>query len=162
MRAVWQQNIVKSWQPLEFFSRCLTLSETSYSAFSGERLASYCAVKHFMPAVEGQNFILFTGNKPLTCALHTKSDGYSLWECRHFEHISQSTTNHRHLEGELTFADNTMPHNRSECSYFPGAWSSCRVCRPSTWSLLYRNTTFYITPTPRSTFIFHLRYYAVW
>ncbi|KAH9586005.1 hypothetical protein MS3_00007070 [Schistosoma haematobium] len=98
--AVMQQNISGSWQPLEFFSRRLTTTETRYSAFGRELLAAYCAIKHFRRAVEGRQFILFTDHKPLTYALHTKSDRYSPRECRHLDYISQFTTDLRHIQGK--------------------------------------------------------------
>ncbi|CAH8620560.1 unnamed protein product [Schistosoma guineensis] len=98
--AVMQQNISVSWQPLEFFSRRLTTTETRYSAFGRELLAAYCAIKHFRHAVEGRQFILFTDHKPLTYALHTKSDRYSPRECRHLDYISQFTTYLRHIQGK--------------------------------------------------------------
>ncbi|CAH8528937.1 unnamed protein product [Schistosoma haematobium] len=98
--AVMQQNISSSWQPLEFFSRRLTTTETRYSAFGRELLAAYCAIKHFRHAVEGRQFILFTDHKPLTYALHTKSDRYSPRECRHLDYISQFTTDLRHIQGK--------------------------------------------------------------
>ncbi|CAH8679458.1 unnamed protein product [Schistosoma haematobium] len=98
--AVMQQNISGSWQPLEFFSRRLTTTETRYSAFGRELLAAYCAIKHFRHAVEGRQFILFTDHKPLTYALHTKSDRYSPRECRHLDYISQFTTELCHIQGK--------------------------------------------------------------
>ncbi|CAH8647289.1 unnamed protein product [Schistosoma intercalatum] len=98
--AVMQQNISGSWQPLEFFSRRLTTTETRYSAFGRELLAAYCAIKHFRHAVEGRQFILFTDHKPLTYALHAKSDRYSPRECRYLDYISQFTTDLRHIQGK--------------------------------------------------------------
>ncbi|CAH8612991.1 unnamed protein product [Schistosoma curassoni] len=104
--AVMQQNISGSWQLLEFFSRRPTPTETRYSAFGRELLAAYCAIKHFRHAVEGRRFILFTDHKPLTYALHTKSDRYSPRECRHLDYISQFTTDLRHIQGKSNcFAD---------------------------------------------------------
>lgn len=98
--AVLQQLVSGTWQPLEFFSRRLTPTETRYSAFGRELLAAYNAIKHFRHAVEGRKFTLFTDHKPLTYALHTKSDRYSPREIRHLDYISQFTTDLRHLKGE--------------------------------------------------------------
>ncbi|CAH8608307.1 unnamed protein product [Schistosoma intercalatum] len=98
--AVMQRNISGSWQPLEFFSRRLIPTETRYSGFGRELLAAYCAIKHFRHAVEGRRFILFTDHKPLTYALHTKSDRYSPRECRHLDYIPQFTTDLRHIQGK--------------------------------------------------------------
>ena len=98
--AVLQQFVLDSWQPLEFFSRRLTPTETKYSAFGRELLAAYSAIKHFRHAIEGREFILLTDHKPLTYALHTTSDRYSPRETRHLDYISQFTTDIRHVKGE--------------------------------------------------------------
>ncbi|CAI2733638.1 unnamed protein product [Schistosoma spindalis] len=106
--AVMQQSISGSWQPLEFYSRRLTPTEMRYSAFGRELLAAYCAIKHFRHAVEGRQFILFTDHKPLTYALHTKSDRYSPRECRHLDYISQFTTDLRHIKGESNYVADAL------------------------------------------------------
>ena len=98
--AVLQQQVSGTWQPLEFYSRRLSPTETKYSTFGRELLAAYSAIKHFRHAIEGRQFILFTDHKPLTYALHTKSDRYSPRETRHLDFISQFTTDLRHVQGK--------------------------------------------------------------
>ncbi|GFW96335.1 hypothetical protein TNCV_1823681 [Trichonephila clavipes] len=53
-------------QPLAFFSRKLTSSEKSYSAYDRELLAIYSAIRHFRYMLEARNFTVFTDHKPLT------------------------------------------------------------------------------------------------
>ncbi|CAI2734035.1 unnamed protein product [Schistosoma spindalis] len=117
--AVMQQNISGSWQPLEFSSRRLTPTETRYSAFRREQLAAYCAIKHFRHAVEGRQFILFTDHKPLTYALHTKSDRYSPRECRHLDYISQFTTDLRHIKSESNYVADALSRIRANAVTLP-------------------------------------------
>ncbi|GFS89776.1 RT_RNaseH_2 domain-containing protein [Trichonephila clavipes] len=59
-------------QPLAFFSRKLTSSEKSYSAYDRELLAIYSAIKHFRYMLEARDFTLFTDHKPLTYAFRQK------------------------------------------------------------------------------------------
>ncbi|CAI2729547.1 unnamed protein product [Schistosoma spindalis] len=117
--AVMQQDIFGSWQPLEFFSRRLTPTETRYSAFGRELLAAYCAIKHFRRAVEERQFILFADHKPLTYALHTKSDRYSPRECRHLDYISQFTTDLRHIKGESNYVADALSRIQTNAVTLP-------------------------------------------
>ncbi|GFU82120.1 retrovirus-related Pol polyprotein from transposon 297 [Trichonephila clavipes] len=55
-------------QPLAFYSRKLTSSEKSYSAYDRELLAIYSAVRHFRYMLEARDFTVFTDHKPLTYA----------------------------------------------------------------------------------------------
>ncbi|GFV46483.1 retrovirus-related Pol polyprotein from transposon 17.6 [Trichonephila clavipes] len=59
-------------QPLAFFSRKLTSSEKSYSAYDRELLAIYSAIRHFRYMLEARDFTVFTDHKPLTYALGKK------------------------------------------------------------------------------------------
>ncbi|GFU37442.1 retrovirus-related Pol polyprotein from transposon opus [Trichonephila clavipes] len=65
-------------QPLAFFSRKLTSSEKSYSAYDRELLAIYSAIRHFRYMLEARDFTVFTDHKPLTYAFRQKSDKCSL------------------------------------------------------------------------------------
>ena len=56
-------------------------------------------MKHFRHAVEGRTFTIYTDHKPLTFALHTKTDRYSPREIRHLDYISQFTTDIQHISG---------------------------------------------------------------
>ncbi|GFU89314.1 retrovirus-related Pol polyprotein from transposon opus [Trichonephila clavipes] len=65
-------------QPLAFFSRKLTSSEKSYSAYDRELLAIYSAIRHFRYMLEARGFTVFTDHKLLTYAFRQKSDKCSL------------------------------------------------------------------------------------
>ncbi|CAH8466367.1 unnamed protein product [Schistosoma rodhaini] len=45
--AVLQQRVNQQWQPLSFFSKKLSATQTKYSTFGRELLAVYLAIKHF-------------------------------------------------------------------------------------------------------------------
>ncbi|GFX04352.1 retrovirus-related Pol polyprotein from transposon 17.6 [Trichonephila clavipes] len=59
-------------QPLAFFSRKLTSSEKSYSAYDRELLAIYSAIRYFRYMLEARDFTVFTDHKPLTYAFRQK------------------------------------------------------------------------------------------
>ncbi|GFU97430.1 retrovirus-related Pol polyprotein from transposon 17.6 [Trichonephila clavipes] len=59
-------------QPLAFFSRKLTSSEKSYSAYDRELLAIYSAIRHFRYMLEARGFTVFTDHKPLTYTFRQK------------------------------------------------------------------------------------------
>ncbi|GFW96283.1 retrovirus-related Pol polyprotein from transposon 17.6 [Trichonephila clavipes] len=59
-------------QPLAFFSRKLTSSEKSYSAYDRELLAMYSAIRHFRYMLEARDFTVFTDHKPITYAFRQK------------------------------------------------------------------------------------------
>ncbi|GFT84285.1 retrovirus-related Pol polyprotein from transposon 17.6 [Trichonephila clavipes] len=75
-------------QPLAFFSRKLTSSEKSYSAYDRELLAIYSAIPHFRYMLEARDFTVFTDHKPLTYAFRQKSDKCSPRQIRHLDFIS--------------------------------------------------------------------------
>ncbi|GFY13471.1 retrovirus-related Pol polyprotein from transposon 297 [Trichonephila clavipes] len=68
-------------QPLAFFSRKLTSSEKSYSAYDRELLTIYSAIRHFRYMLEARDFTVFTDHKPslmllgkkVTSVLHGRS-----------------------------------------------------------------------------------------
>ncbi|BHF70280.1 hypothetical protein SprV_0301333000 [Sparganum proliferum] len=97
--AVLQQHLAGSIQPLAFFSKKLLPAETRYSTFGRELLAIYLAVKHFRHFLEGQEFTIFTDHKPLTFAIHSRSDKLSPREICHLDYISQFTSDIRHIDG---------------------------------------------------------------
>ncbi|GFU00180.1 retrovirus-related Pol polyprotein from transposon 17.6 [Trichonephila clavipes] len=76
-------------QPLAFFSRKLTSSEKSYSAYDRELLAIYSAIRHFRYMLEARDFTVFTDHKPLTYAFRQKSDKCSPRQIRQLDFISQ-------------------------------------------------------------------------
>ncbi|GFV20058.1 RT_RNaseH domain-containing protein [Trichonephila clavipes] len=59
-------------QPLAFFSRKLTSSEKSYSAYDRELFAIYSAIRHFRYMLEARDFTVFTDHKPSLMLLGKK------------------------------------------------------------------------------------------
>ena len=106
--AVLQQNIDDTWRPISFFSRKMTPAETRYSTFDRELLAVYLAIKHFRHFLEGRLFHVLTDHKPLTFALHTRSDRYSPRQARQLDYISQFTSNIRHVQGTENVAADAL------------------------------------------------------
>ena len=97
--AVLQQYVQSQWQPISYFSRQLSPTETRYSTYDRELLAIYLAVKYFRYFVEGRQFYILTDHKPLTYTFSTHSDRYSPRQVRHLDFIYQFTTDIRHVRG---------------------------------------------------------------
>ncbi|GFV40580.1 transposon Tf2-11 polyprotein [Trichonephila clavipes] len=95
-------------QPLAFFSRKLTSSEKSYSAYDRELLAIYSAIRRFRYMLEARDFTVFTDHKPLTYAFRQKSDKYSPRQIRQLDFISQFTTNIVHIPGSDNIAADVL------------------------------------------------------
>ncbi|GFU83139.1 hypothetical protein TNCV_3737501 [Trichonephila clavipes] len=95
-------------QPLAFFSRKLTSSEKSYSAYDREILAIYSAIRHFRYMLEARDFTVFTDHKPLTYAFRQKSDKCSPRQIRQLDYISQFTTNIVHIPGSDNIAADVL------------------------------------------------------
>ncbi|GFW99859.1 retrovirus-related Pol polyprotein from transposon 17.6 [Trichonephila clavipes] len=95
-------------QPLAFFSRKLTSSEKSYSAYDRELLAIYSAIRHFRYMLEARDFTVFTDHKPLTYAFRQKSDKCSPRQIRQLGFISQFTTNIVHIPGSDNIAADVL------------------------------------------------------
>ncbi|GFW87505.1 retrovirus-related Pol polyprotein from transposon opus [Trichonephila clavipes] len=95
-------------QPLAFFSRKLTSSEKSYSAYDRELLTIYSAIRHFRYMLEARDFTVFTDHKPLTYAFRQKSDKCSPRQIRQLDFISQFTTNIVHIPGSDNIAADVL------------------------------------------------------
>ncbi|GFU89677.1 hypothetical protein TNCV_2265671 [Trichonephila clavipes] len=95
-------------QPLAFFSRKLTSSEKSYSAYDRELLAIYSAIRHFRYMLEARDFTVFTDHNPLTYAFRQKSDKCSSRQIRQLDFISQFTTNIVHIPGSDNIAADVL------------------------------------------------------
>ncbi|GFX34118.1 retrovirus-related Pol polyprotein from transposon 17.6 [Trichonephila clavipes] len=95
-------------QPLAFFSRKLTSSEKSYSAYDCELLAIYSAIRHFRYMLEARDFTVFTDHKPLTYAFRQKSDKCSPRQIRQLDFLSQFTTNIVHIPGSDNIAADVL------------------------------------------------------
>ena len=92
------------WQPLSFFSRKLTDTETRYSTFNRELLAVVGALRHFQFLLEGRSVHVLTDHKPLVYAFHRARDAWSACQGRHLAHVAEFTSDLRHVAG----ADNLV------------------------------------------------------
>ncbi|GFT27121.1 transposon Tf2-6 polyprotein [Trichonephila clavipes] len=95
-------------QALAFFSRKLTSSEKSYSAYDRELLAIHSAIRHFRYMLGARDFTVFTDHKPLTYAFRQKSDKCSPWQISQLDFISQFTTNIIHIPGADNIAADVL------------------------------------------------------
>lgn len=98
--ATLQQLVNTEWQPLAFFSKKLSVTESKYGAYDRELLAIYLAVKHFRHMVETRDFTIFTDHKPITFAFQQKPEKCSPRQFRHLDYISQFTTDIRYVPGK--------------------------------------------------------------
>ncbi|GFW83535.1 transposon Tf2-9 polyprotein [Trichonephila clavipes] len=108
MGGALHQVVDSELQPLAFFSRKLTSSEKSYSAYDRELLAIYSAIRHFRYMLEARDFTVFTDHKPLTYAFRQKSDKCSPRQIRQLDFISQFTTNIVHIPGSDNIAADVL------------------------------------------------------
>nr|VZI50019.1 unnamed protein product [Spirometra erinaceieuropaei] len=95
-----QQSVSGVLQPLAFFSKKLSPAETRYSVFGRELLAVYLSIRHFRHFLEGREFVVLTGHKPLVFALRASPDRYSPREIRHLDFISQFSCDIQHVHGK--------------------------------------------------------------
>ncbi|GFV77234.1 transposon Tf2-11 polyprotein [Trichonephila clavipes] len=102
------QNVDSELQPLAFFSRKLTSSEKSYSAYDRELLAIYLAIRHFRYMLEASDFTVFTDHKPPAYAFRQKSDKCSPRQIRQLDFISEFTTNIVHIPGSDNIAADVL------------------------------------------------------
>ena len=94
-----QQLVKGGWQPLGFFSKKLSTSQQTWSAYDRELLAAYESVKKFRYMLEGRTFTLYTDHKPLTFALLQKPEKASPRQARYLDFISQFTHDIQHIDG---------------------------------------------------------------
>ena len=106
--SVLQQKVEGVWQPLAFFSKKLTSTESRYSTFGRELYAAYSAVRHFRHLLEGREFHILTDHKPLLGAFQAKADKYSPREIRHLDFLLQFTSDIRHIKGEHNIPADTL------------------------------------------------------
>lgn len=104
--AVLNQIVGNQVQPLAFFSKRMSATETRYSTYDRELLAAYLAVKHFRFSIEGRRCHILTDHKPLVFAFRQKLEKASPRQLRHLDFIGQLTTDIRFISGqENTTAD---------------------------------------------------------
>ena len=109
--AVLEQYVDGFWQPLAFFSKQLRPPEQKYSTFDRELLALYLAIRHFKYFLEGRSFTMFTDHKPLVGAMSKASDLWTARQQRHLAHISEFSTNIRHISGKDNVVADCLSRN---------------------------------------------------
>ena len=114
--AVLQQEVNGEFYPVSFFSRKLQPRETKYSTFCRELLAIYLAIRHFRHFLEGRQFYVCTDHKPITHAIHSRSQNHSPRQLRHLSFIAEFTTDLRYVPGVQNAAADAL----SRCD-FPSA-----------------------------------------
>ena len=98
--AVLEQVLHGAKQPLVFFSRKLSPTESRYSTFDRELLAVYTAVRHFRHLIEGSSFTIQTDHLPLIHAFTKKSDPHSAHQQCHLSAISEFNCTLQHIPGK--------------------------------------------------------------
>ena len=78
----------------------LSKSQTNWSAYDRELLATYSSIKKFRHMLEGREFSIYTDQKPLTDAFKQKPEKCSPRQRRHLDFISQFSTDIRYVKGE--------------------------------------------------------------
>lgn len=108
MGAILEQHINGNHQPLGFFSKKLTQTQTKYSVYDRELLAIYEAIKFFRYMVEGRDLTVRTDHKPLTYALTQKPDKASPRQLRQLSFVSQFVNHLEHIAGKNNIAADTL------------------------------------------------------
>lgn len=105
---VLQQLKEGDWQPLAFFSRKLSPTQTKYSPYDRELLAIYESIKYFRHMLEAHNFTIYTDHKPLCYAFHERKINCSPRQYRHLDFISQFTTDIVFIAGKDNLVADTL------------------------------------------------------
>lgn len=105
---VLQQLKNGDWQPLAFFSRRLSPSQTKYSPYDRELLAIYESIKYFRHMLEATHFTIYTDHRPLCYAFHHRKSNCSPRQYRHLDFISQFTTDIVHIAGKDNLVADTL------------------------------------------------------
>nr|CUU98980.1 hypothetical transcript [Hymenolepis microstoma] len=106
--AVLQQMVKGETQPLSFFLKKLTATETRFSTFGRELLAIYLSFRHYRHQVmEGRQFTIFTDHKSAlsgSLQIITLPEKYGTW----MKSISQFTSDIRHIDGTSNVVADAM------------------------------------------------------
>ncbi|CAH0384754.1 unnamed protein product [Bemisia tabaci] len=97
--ACLQQLVDNKWQPLGFFSKKLNPRQQEWPTPHRELLGVYEAIRHFRPAVEGQDFTIYTDHKPLTYVFDKKHGNLPPVQMNQLSFISQFTTDIQYTPG---------------------------------------------------------------
>ena len=100
--AVLQQRVNDNWEPLGYFSKKLTDTQTKYCTYDRELLAIYMALQYFRKLFEGRELTIYTDHKPITYALSklNSSNSETPRRTRYLLFISEFTNDIRHIDGQ--------------------------------------------------------------
>ena len=86
-------------RPIAFYSKKLSSTQKTYSAFDRELLAAYSAVLHFKHLIEGREVHLFTDHNPLVKSFYSQSPAKSDRQQRHLTVISEYVSAVEYIKG---------------------------------------------------------------
>lgn len=87
-------------EPLGFYSKRLTDTQKRYSTYDRELMAIYQSIRHFKHIIEGREYTILTGHKPITFAFKQTPEKASPRQLRHLDLIGQYTRDIRHIPGK--------------------------------------------------------------
>lgn len=135
------------WQPIAFFSKKLSPTETRYSTFDRELLSIYLSIKHFRHVVEGRKFHILTDHKPLIYSFLSNSDRYSPRQVRHLDFISQFTTDIRHVKGDQNPAADALSRiDIQAINQLPPAIDYVAMAKAQAGDVELQNFVFHLLP----------------
>lgn len=97
--ACLQQFVNDKWQPISFFSKKLTDSQSKWPTYYRELYAIYAAVQHYRHILEAQHATIYTDHKPLLYAFIQRRDKLPSQQLNHLSFISQYVTDIKHIKG---------------------------------------------------------------
>ena len=109
--AVLEQVFHGEKQPLAFFSKKLSPTESRYSTFDRELLTVYTAVRHFRHLIEGSTFTIQTDHLPLVYAFTKKLDPHSARQQRHLCEIFEFNCTQQHVPGKKNPVADALSRN---------------------------------------------------
>lgn len=95
--AVLEQVMKNTTEPLGYYSKKLTETQTKYSTYDRELQAVYSALKFFRHMAEGRKLTIITDHKPLVFAFEQKSTKASPRQQRQLDFIGQFSTSIKHI-----------------------------------------------------------------
>lgn len=98
--ACLQQRINDAWQPIAFFSKKLTATQSEWPAYYRELLAVYESIQHFRHILEAQHATVYTDHKPLVYAFTQRREKLPPAQLNQLSFISQFTTDIVHVPGQ--------------------------------------------------------------
>ena len=97
---VLEQEGPNGWEPLAFYSAKLTDKQQEWVPYDRELLASFRAIRHFRPMIEGRPFTLYSDHQSLVPSVHKKTDPQTLRQQYQLSCIAEYTTDVRYIQGK--------------------------------------------------------------